>query len=204
MAFTFFMGFKFTKEFRYQQKILVGLFFSSIGDAFLDYNEGELFPFGMLAFAVAQISYISAFRWKPFRPFLGLILFVLGGFGELPCSSLFRFFNLSILFSAMSVMFKNFEGILLFGVPIYSALLLSMCWRANARIQITNLPKILAAIGGVCFVASDSLIAFDMFYSPIEHSKIWVMSTYYIAQMGITLSILDHEVMTTNESAKSK
>lgn len=46
------------------------------------------------------------------------------------------------------------------------------------------------------------LPAFDKFYSPIPYSKIWVMSTYYIAQFAIAISVLDHEVM-TKKSAKS-
>lgn len=93
-------------------------------------------------------------------------------------------------------MFKNFEGVLIFGVPIYGAVLLTTAWRANARaVGVKNLPKLLAGIGALFFVASDSFIAFDKFYSPIQYAKIYVMSTYYIAQLGITLSVIDHEVM---------
>lgn len=93
-------------------------------------------------------------------------------------------------------MYKNFEGVLLFGVPIYGAVLLTTAWRANARVTtIQNLPKILAGIGALFFAASDALIAVDKFYSPIQHAKLYVMSTYYIAQLGITLSVIDHEVV---------
>ena len=76
------MGNKFNEAFR--KRILYGLIFSCIGDVFLDYNEseGELFPFGMVAFAVAQILYISAFGWKPLRPMIGIFLFALGVFGK--------------------------------------------------------------------------------------------------------------------------
>lgn len=82
MAFIFFMGFKFTNEFRYHRLILFGLAFSSVGDAFLDYKNGELFPLGMLAFAVAQVCYISAFGFKPLKIVIGLISYGLGAFGN--------------------------------------------------------------------------------------------------------------------------
>lgn len=191
------MGFKFTSEYRYQQLIMVGLIFSCAGDALLDYKKENLFQYGMLAFAGAQIFYISAFGWKPFRIFIGLVLYVFGGVGEKISLHDLTFKNShKIILPAVSIMFKNFEGILIFGVPIYCALLLTMAWRANARLQcVENLPKLLAGLGAVFFVASDALIAFDMFYAPIKYSKILIISTYYIAQLGITLSILDYDVM---------
>lgn len=81
MAFLFFMGTKLTRDYRYHHKILLGLFFSSAGDALLDYKGKDLFPFGMLAFAVAQIFYIWAFGWKPLRFVIGVAGFVFGGLG---------------------------------------------------------------------------------------------------------------------------
>lgn len=59
MAFIFFMGYKFSSEYRFHTKILLGLLFSSCGDALLDYKKADLFPFGMIAFAVAHFFYIS-------------------------------------------------------------------------------------------------------------------------------------------------
>lgn len=81
MAFIFFMGFKNTKEFGYHKTILIGLAFSSVGDAFLDYKDGELFPLGMLAFGVAQVCYIWAFKFKPMNVTSFVIGFLSYGFG---------------------------------------------------------------------------------------------------------------------------
>lgn len=83
MAFIWSMGgIGSSPQFKYQRLIHIGLVFSVFGDAFLDYNHGELFPLGMAAFALAQITYITAFGWKPFKPILGLVLFVLAGGSE--------------------------------------------------------------------------------------------------------------------------
>ncbi|CRK91658.1 CLUMA_CG005308, isoform A, partial [Clunio marinus] len=184
MAFIFLMGFKFTNEYRHHQLILLGLIFSCAGDALLDYQKGILFQYGMLAFAVAQICYVAAFGWQPFRLLIGVIFYGLGAL-------------------SLSLMFKNMEGILIFAVPIYCILLLTMGWRANARLQnLQNLPKLFTAIGAILFIISDGLIAFNMFYAPVKYSGILIMSTYYMAQLGITLSILDHDV-TPKSTVKS-
>lgn len=50
-------------------RILLGLIFSVVGDAFLVY--GELFVFGMAAFGVAQMAFIGAFGWEPLKLNIG-------------------------------------------------------------------------------------------------------------------------------------
>lgn len=69
-------------SYRYQQLILFGLIFSCAGDALLDYKNHSLFVFGMLAFAVAQIFYITAFGFKPLKVYIGIIAYVAGALGE--------------------------------------------------------------------------------------------------------------------------
>lgn len=66
-----------------------------------------------------------------------------------------------------------------------------MAWRSIARIDKFSAPQILCGIGGVFFAISDTLIALSMFYIDIPYSQILIMSTYYFAQFGITVSILD-------------
>lgn len=108
-----------------------------------------------------------------------------------------------LIIPAIPLMFNNFTGVLVYGVPIYGCFLMTMVWRANARIQgIQNLPKLFCAIGAVSFAVSDGIIAFNKFYTPIGHSDTLIMLTYYVAQLGITLSVTDHEVM-PKSSAKS-
>lgn len=93
-------------------------------------------------------------------------------------------------FPAVSLMFKNFEGILLFGVPIYCALLLTMGWRANARINsFQNLPKMFAAIGGIFFIASDSFIGKNETRNWAQSIKIFFVSSSSIRQVLLADSI---------------
>lgn len=92
---------------------------------------------------------------------------------------------------AVAVLFKNISGVLIYGLPIYTLLLLTMAWRSVARIEKARVLQILCGLGGISFVISDTLIAFSMFYGHIPYSKILIMSTYYFAQFGISLSVLD-------------
>lgn len=168
----------------------------------------------MASFAVAQIFYITAFGFKPLKVYIGIIIYAVGALSknfnlfifrrDKNYQNVFRMILMKIFFDAnlfsistifplgLAVLFKNITGVLLYGIPIYCSLLLTMAWRSVARIEnFSSFLQILCGIGGISFAISDTLIAFSMFYGHIPYSKILIMSTYYFAQFGITLSILD-------------
>ncbi|XP_059607426.1 lysoplasmalogenase-like protein TMEM86A [Phlebotomus argentipes] len=162
----------------YTYKILAGLFFSSIGDLLLNIN---LFEFGVLAFAAAQVAFIAAFGFRPRRWDIGLTMIM----GSL---------------AALSVLLNSISSTLLrFCLPVYSFLLVTMAWRAVARASTykdkTELPKILGAIGGVLFVISDGFLAFNKFYVNIPYAVILIMVPYYLAECGIALSVVDYKYL---------
>lgn len=78
-------------------------------------------------------------------------------------------------------------------------LLLSMLWRAVSRLQILNCKKnlewswtkICCSIGALFFVISDLILSFDLFICDIPYSHPVIMLTYYVAQLGISLSVID-------------
>ncbi len=47
----------------------------------------------------------------------------------------------------------------------------------------------LAAIGGVLFVLSDTLLAWNRFGGGIPLASLWVLATYYLAQWHIARSV---------------
>jgi hypothetical protein len=52
----------------------------------------------------------------------------------------------------------------------------------------------LLPLGGILFATSDALLALDRFVTPLVHSQLLVMATYYAAQLLIALSVVDsHE-----------
>ncbi|XP_030370738.1 lysoplasmalogenase-like protein TMEM86A isoform X2 [Scaptodrosophila lebanonensis] len=171
MLYVVLKGFAFNNEYRRSQWILFGLIFSCGGDALLNLN---LFPFGMISFGIAHAFYISAFGWTPLKWPIGLGLYV-------PVAVFIYFIH------------TNLDNILIFGVPIYSGLIITMLWRAIAKAMASkSFLTIFCAVGAGLFVISDSLIAVTMFLGvPLPCARLQIMITYYAAQFAIALSTAD-------------
>ncbi|RVE44997.1 hypothetical protein evm_010361 [Chilo suppressalis] len=71
-------------------------------------------------------------------------------------------------------------------VPAYAALLAAMAWRGLARGGYS-------APGAMLFLLSDAVLAHALFDGPVPYERVLVMSTYYLGQLGIALSVLDEE-----------
>jgi len=81
---------------------------------------------------------------------------------------------------------------------LYIGLIAMTAWRAFARVQffgdLWTWTKLCASAGSVLFIVSDFVIAIDKFRHPVLYSHQIVMVTYYAAQLGITLSVVDSQV----------
>jgi len=84
---------------------------------------------------------------------------------------------------------------LIIGVPIYTTILITMAWRAVARARLSEAEwtwtRLATSLGGVLFCISDGFIAFNLFYSEIPYAQVWIMTTYYAAQLGLALSVVE-------------
>lgn len=178
-------GFSFTNTRSYSKCVLGGLVASMLGDAFLVYADDGYFLHGMAAFGLAHISYICAFGFKPLRPAIYLKL--------LPPTLLLYFYLSS----------KITNLVLKVAVLIYSFLIMVMNWRALARIR--NLQavrdgvngtshkrwtELVACLGAISFMISDTCLAINRFSYAVPYERWIVMSTYYLAQLGIALSVV--------------
>lgn len=170
-------GISFQFEYCYSRRIFAGLLFSMIGDALLIFED--LFLLGLVSFAVAHIIYFTAFGIKPFNFRLGLTLF-----------------SMSVPYSAVYLPFIS-DYILKVCVPIYMLLILGMLWRAVSRLAIFNKndewtwPNLCCSLGALFFVISDSVLSFHLFIFKVPYSHPIIMLTYYAAQLGIALSVVD-------------
>lgn len=82
-----------------------------------------------------------------------------------------------------------------------------MVWRAVARVQLFEdlwtWTKLCSCGGGILFALSDFIIGFNMFVSPIPYSNMLIMVTYYAAQLGIALSVVDSTSIAVISAANS-
>ncbi|XP_056455253.1 lysoplasmalogenase-like protein TMEM86A [Gadus chalcogrammus] len=169
-------GFSFLRANSNARKILAGLIFSSLGDAFLIWQEQGYFSHGLLMFAITHILYSAAFGMRPLNPAAGLLT---GGVSAV----------------SYALLYPYLSGPFTYLVAVYVALIGFMGWRAIAGVRLTDdlwtWTRLSACLGAVLFMASDLTIAVNKFCFPVPHSRAIIMATYYAAQMLIALSAVE-------------
>ena len=155
----------------YKYMILIGLLFSLAGDVLL-MLPSDRFVAGLVAFLIAHLSYIAAFVseislliWWPLIPFViyGIVIYI-------------------ILAPSL--------GKLKLPVLIYVLVILMMTWLAWERWSQTGQSgALLASIGAVLFVISDTILAIDRFRGTFKLSRALNLTTYFAAQLLIAGSI---------------
>lgn len=155
----------------YQALIIVGLAFSLLGDIFLMLPTDH-FLHGLVSFLFAHLCYITAFagqsgvsaRWA-LLPFL-----------------LYGVLMLRWLWPTL--------GKLKGPVVIYMAVILIMGWQAWGQWQQDGQLRALWALcGALLFILSDSVLAVDHFRQRFRAAQLIVLSTYYVAQLLIAMSV---------------
>ena len=173
----------YSKPYSYSHKILYGLMCSCVGDAFLVWKE-ECFLHGVGIFAVAHVFYASAFGFRPLGTSSGIIFSSLAAVGYW-------------------YVLPGLTGILFPLGTLYFMLIFMMVWCAVARVKHTKggcgWPEMSGCIGALLFIVSDFVLALNLFYQDIPYSHPIVMVTYYAAQLGISLSIIDNRTNTKQD-----
>jgi uncharacterized membrane protein YhhN len=155
----------------YGQAIAAGLAFALAGDFFL-MLPGDHFLWGLICFLLTHCAYIYALtrdarpaaRFSVFAGFAALALLMVAG-----------------LWNAVPVGMR-------LPVAVYAAALAFMAAQAASRAS--QMPPgtparataRLAAIGGVLFLISDTLLAYGRFRWTIPGQSLWVLGSYYMAQ----------------------
>lgn len=155
----------------YKYAIVVALGLSLAGDIFLMLPEDH-FLFGLASFLVAHLVYIIAFSS--------------GGIGLAPMVLV----PFLVPLAAMHVALLPHAGTMRVPLLLYEIVIIVMAWRAWARwAQTDEAGALLAAIGALLFVASDSALAVDRFVGRFKAADALVLGTYFCAQCLIALSI---------------
>ncbi|KAF5272455.1 hypothetical protein FQR65_LT04923 [Abscondita terminalis] len=158
-------------ESQYSKYIVIGLLFGCIGDALLVWPN--CFDLGTASFLIGHLMYIKAFTFQPFNLIAGVLCVGISALGTL-------------------VFWPQLHGILVLGVPIYSSVILVMVWCAFCRVENKwTWSKVVTCIGATSFAVSDIFVGWYKFFGPFQYDQLIIMTTYYAAQFGIALSILD-------------
>ena len=156
----------------YKYVILVGLLFSLTGDIFL-MLPSDKFVAGLVSFLGAHIFYTVAFTLEAgfYTSLTGLLPFVIYG-------------------GVMYRLLAPHLGQLKVPVIIYMAVIMIMAWQATGQwLQTGHVGTLLAFIGAILFVVSDSILALDRFRRHFWSAALIILGTYYTAQWLIALSV---------------
>lgn len=176
------LGVYFCGKFPTKKFLLSALFFSWIGDIFLMFTDkGELyFIYGLLAFLLSHLAYIILFsKQSRINMYRNKTVFWIGTTAII----IYLLVLLSLLLPHL--------GDLKIPVFVYAIVITTMllfAFKGYLRWEKSAGTSILW--GAILFVCSDSVIALNKFYFPIQLSTFIIMATYIIAQYLIVTGIL--------------
>lgn len=152
---------------------LAGLVLSLVGDVLLMLPRQQ-FVGGLVAFLLAHVAYLIGFNPSlPPRPELTLI--ALAGFMGLGWVLYLKLIRRvppplrwPVLFYLGVISLMGLSALLTWTRPEWD-------WRAAASVS----------VGALLFLTSDLVLAWDRFVRPRPHSRVLVMITYHLGQMGL-------------------
>jgi uncharacterized membrane protein YhhN len=159
---------------------LAALFFSLCGDVLLMFEKKNplFFIIGLLCFLISHLFYIVIFntirKEKNIRIRWWVIFIILGYYGIL----------LTSLFPHL--------GELKIPVAFYGAVISTMLFVALQLLYKKSNANLLIVMGAVLFITSDSILAFNKFYSSFNAAGLLIMLTYAFAQYFITKGVVSN------------
>lgn len=161
---------------------LLALLFSLAGDIFLLFSM-RVFLLGLYAFFISHVFFIIGFNQIP--PTLAQVL--IGG-------AIVIILTLAVGFLIQAKIAHKPE-LQKFRIPIiaYSIVLSSMAVSAGLSLFKAQYPvgaACLALVGGLLFLASDSMLAYNRFVKRFRAAPLLVIMTYHLAQFALILGYL--------------
>lgn len=172
---------------RYRRAVLTGVALSLVGDIFLMLPASVLpagFMLGLVSFLIAHLFFLRALSSDVglfARPGVIIVFLLVGAV------------NLAILWPGLAASLK---------IPVvaYMLCLIAMTSQAAIRyLQLRTRGSRLAAIGGMLFMLSDTILAYNKFYLPVPASALLILVTYYAAVFLIADSVAAEDA--TNEAS---
>ena len=150
--------------------LLLALAASLAGDVFLMLPGAAYFLPGLVSFLLAHLAYIALFKqgvaWFPSRRALAATLFT------------------GVLIYAF--LWHHLPSELRLAVAVYVVVIALMAAQAIGRAVVLRSPSAFyVALGACFFMLSDSLLSINLFARPLPLASLWVLASYYTAQILI-------------------
>lgn len=161
----------------------LGLLFSLAGDVLLMISLDRLFLAGLVVFLLAHLSYVIGFNIpQPNFSAWGLVLAVVVGIGGA------RLIRRIVAPLAAGGRARLRIPIIIYGLVI-SIMLLS------AMLKLTDLAwgaaaAVLVSLGALLFYASDIILAWNKFVSPIRNGRLYNIAAYHLGQIALIAGVV--------------
>ncbi|PSU32915.1 lysoplasmalogenase [Photobacterium lutimaris] len=157
----------------YHLAILLGLALSMVGDVFLMWPKERFIP-GLVAFALAHISYSAAFWSQLESQIVWWLPAMLAAAGV-------------IVFLLLLPTLGN----MVIPVAVYIVVITQMAWAAGEFwLTSSSTPAVLAFAGAAIFMFSDLCLAIDRFRGPFRSATTLIMTSYFLAQSLFVATLL--------------
>ena len=161
----------------------LGILFSLVGDVLLMTSLNRAFLFGLIAFLLTHIFYITGFgseltaitAWS-----LILAIFIAINVGRL-------------LRRIVGAMRSKGEKRQVVPVILYGTVISVMLYAAMSTIYNpawTTRAAFFVSLGAFLFCASDALLAWERFVSPVPKGKVWNIVLYHLGQIGLIAGVI--------------
>jgi uncharacterized membrane protein YhhN len=156
----------------------LGILFSLAGDVLLMISLERLFLFGLIAFLCAHVFYITGFREQLTN--ITAWSLILAAFLAVNVGRLLR--------RIVGAMRGKGENNLVIPVILYGTIISVMLFAAMSTIYDPtwkNSAVFFVSTGAFLFCASDALLAWMKFVSPVKNGRVWNIVLYHLGQIGL-------------------
>jgi uncharacterized membrane protein YhhN len=161
----------------------LGIVFSLLGDVLLMISLERMFLLGLLAFLFAHVFYITGLREE-----LGTITawsLILAVFIAINAGRLLR--------RIVGAMRAKGENSLVLPVIVYGTVITVMLYAAMSTIYDPawkTSASFFVSVGAFLFCASDAILAWNRFVSPVKNGRVWNIALYYLGQIGLVAGVI--------------
>lgn len=172
---------------RFHKRLFTGLIFALAGDVLLmmAWKDPSYFMYGLVAFLICHVYYISAF-YLDFRSAQEL-----DKKGARIAIVLCALFSISFYF-----FLRPHLGAMKLPVMVYTFVISMMMMMAafrNKRVNAISFNLIL--FGALCFLLSDSILAYNKFVKGFDFAGVFIMASYMAAQYLITMGGVERKLL---------
>ncbi|HEX6032964.1 MAG TPA: lysoplasmalogenase [Anaerolineales bacterium] len=161
----------------------LGVLLSLVGDVLLMFASDRFFLLGLAAFLLTHLFYIVGFREAAANISAWSLIWL--AFIAINASRLIR--------RIVEVMRLHREDKLVLPVVIYGIVISIMLYAAMSTIYDQSWKTSAAffvSLGAILFVASDAILAWMRFVSPVKNGRVWNIALYYLGQIGIIAGVI--------------